>query len=761
MVQQRGLADAWRSPHDEKGAGTGADLVEQPLQLCALLGAPQQRRTSAVGGHGPEPGSDRATGQGPHARGAGARHPGPWGGNSSDPTGGSTGAADHAPGPGSRSPTSAPRRLGGNHEDRRHRRYRTHRVQGRDHPERAGARGARRLPRLGGRHGDRTGAGRRPRRRRGGGGRVEHPRVRRGRGAVVLHHVHPQHPGRRGGRRCGPPRGPVGGGHATRVGHRVLPRQGGSGRTDRGLVDPLVTRARDAVLRVRPADRRQRDRGRHRPGPLGRVPADRRRRRGRGCRRDCGRLTDAGHRGGRRTGPTSLRRVRRGGPPRAPGRAQGGGRPARAVLRRRTGRGRPGARGRRPARPDPVRRLAPAQPERRVVRSAAGVAPEAVGPLLRRLRLDAQLTLERLSAASGIGERALSDIERGVARGPQHRTVLAITGALGLSGADRARMVDAARAGRREVRSPAPPAPPREVPDFVGREQEVARLTAALTGPRRGPVVVTGPAGYGKTTVALRAAHLLREALPDQVFVDLRGTPADGPSADAVVTHVLRSLTGQVGPPALARDRLSRVLEARPRLLVLDDAGAEWQLRALQPATDRTAVVVTSRRSLAGLDQADRLPLDRLTAAEAQRLLAAIIPPGQTGEADLVELARLCDHVPLALRIAGNRVASRPGSTAAALVDRLRGRARRLDALTAGDLQMRSTIGSSVDQLTPATRQLFRRLALLPSPTFAADHAAAVVDQPPCRTADMLEELVELNVVHTAPGDRYAMDDLF
>src|SRR3954454_6857353 len=99
--------------------------------------------------------------------------------------------------------------------------------------------------------------------------------------------------------------------------------------------------------------------------------------------------------------------------------------------------------------------------------SAAGAAPEAVGPLLRRLRLDRQLTLERLSAASGISERALSDIERGVARGPQHPTVLAITGALGLSGAEREAMTDAARVARRETRSPAPPPPPREIPDFV------------------------------------------------------------------------------------------------------------------------------------------------------------------------------------------------------------------------------------------------------------------------------------------------------
>ena len=74
--------------------------------------------------------------------------------------------------------------------------------------------------------------------------------------------------------------------------------------------------------------------------------------------------------------------------------------------------------------------------------------PEPIGPLVRRLRHRADLTLERLSQLSGISDRALSDIERGVARGPQHRTVLAIARALDLSEQDRAGLLEAARAGR-------------------------------------------------------------------------------------------------------------------------------------------------------------------------------------------------------------------------------------------------------------------------------------------------------------------------
>jgi transcriptional regulator with XRE-family HTH domain len=392
------------------------------------------------------------------------------------------------------------------------------------------------------------------------------------------------------------------------------------------------------------------------------------------------------------------------------------------------------------------------------------VDAEPLGQVVRRLRLEADLTLERLSEASGISDRALSDIERGAARGPQHRTVVAIARALGLPEADRAAMVQAARDGRRRGRrAPSWRLPlPRDTADFTGREAELASITAALTGPRaaRSPMVVlTGPPGYGKTSLAVRAAAGLRSALPDQLFVDLGGLTQDPPSPRAVAARVLSALTGREstgGDPGCVRE----LLADRPRLVVLDDAAGEAQIRALRPTTGPTAVLVTSRRSLAGLEDAERVPVERLPSADAQQVLAAIIPAEQADESDLVRLARLCDHVPLALRIAGNRVASRPGWTATALVGRLAARERRLDALTAGDLRMRAAIRSSVDQLGPSTRQLFRRLALVEEPTFAADLAAALVGQPRGRTEDMLDELADLNLVQPAAGDRYALRGL-
>jgi hypothetical protein len=93
------------------------------------------------------------------------------------------------------------------------------------------------------------------------------------------------------------------------------------------------------------------------------------------------------------------------------------------------------------------------RPRRAAQASSLSRPPGPIGPMVRHLRHRADLTLERLSQLSGISDRALSDIEREVATGPQHRTVLAIARALDLAEPDRAGLFEAARAGRLRTRT--------------------------------------------------------------------------------------------------------------------------------------------------------------------------------------------------------------------------------------------------------------------------------------------------------------------
>jgi transcriptional regulator with XRE-family HTH domain/tetratricopeptide (TPR) repeat protein len=398
-----------------------------------------------------------------------------------------------------------------------------------------------------------------------------------------------------------------------------------------------------------------------------------------------------------------------------------------------------------------------------------------LGDLLRGHRQDADLTIEALAAASGVSDRGIGDIERGVSRGPQRRTVQALADALGLDPEARAVLLRAAREGRRrsvprtEAAPGTHPLPlPRPVPDFTGRDRERSRLVAVLAGARAGagsPVaLVAGGPGLGKTTLAVQVALDLRAEFPEQVFLDLRGADPDPVAPEAAVRRLVDAL-GPGGAPAgaaAASEHLRGQLAGRRVLLVLDNAAAEDQVRALVPAEGPAAVLVTARRKLAGLDGVHREVLGRLAPADSVALLGRIVPgePGRADAADLARLAALCDDVPLALRIAGNRLAARAGWPVAGLVSRMEVEERRLDALTAGDLRVTAAFTSSYEQLGPGAQRLFRRLALLDAPSTGVALAAALVGETVWRTEDLLDELTDLSLVQHLPGDRYQQHDL-
>lgn len=421
----------------------------------------------------------------------------------------------------------------------------------------------------------------------------------------------------------------------------------------------------------------------------------------------------------------------------------------------------------------------------------------AFGALLRESRLSASLTIEGLAEASGVSVRGIGDLERGRRAAPQRRTVAALADGLGLAEGERERLLSAARAGRSPGYSPVGVRSfPRGIDDFVGRTRELARLaefalraasghgfdapdgqggsddqgSAADDGsPAAQPVVVavSGPPGTGKTTLALCAARVLAEQFPDgQLVVDLRGMDDDPPEPAELLLGVLKALhvsdrelvkAGPQGHPALYR----QLLADRRCLLVLDNARDEAQVRPLLPGSGAGMVVVTSRRMLTGLESVHRLPLGELDAQEAATFLTSLVGTERASAdpAALADVARRCGHLPLALRVAGNWLATRTGWTVRRLADRLALEERRLDALAAGDVRVAAAFDLSYRQLTPTAAQLFRRLALIPGPDAGAACAAQLTGQQLFDAEDTLEELVETGLLG-ADRDRYRLHDL-
>ncbi|MFC7012084.1 ATP-binding protein [Streptomyces viridiviolaceus] len=402
----------------------------------------------------------------------------------------------------------------------------------------------------------------------------------------------------------------------------------------------------------------------------------------------------------------------------------------------------------------------------------AEVGGEDFGVLLRRLRLAASLTLEALAEASGVSVRGIGDLERGRVTAPRRRTVAALADGLQLGKTERERLLAVARIGRNPRPHPAGlSAFPRGIDDFVGRKAELARLTtlAGRAGPRGLPVVVavSGPPGTGKTTLALQAAHELADRFPDgQLLLDLRGMDDDPPDSAELLLRVLKALgvadrdlamAGPQGHPELYR----QVLAERCCLLVLDNARNEAQVRPLLPSAGAGMVVVTSRRMLTGLESIHRLPIGELSPAEAAAFLTALVG-GERAEADpvaLAEVADRCAHLPLALRVAGNWLATRTGWSVRRLADRLALEERRLDTLIAGDLHLSAAFDLSYRQLTPTAARLFRLLSLVDGPDTSAAGAAQLTGQPLFDAEDTLEELVETGLLGT-DQDRYRLHDL-
>jgi transcriptional regulator with XRE-family HTH domain len=406
--------------------------------------------------------------------------------------------------------------------------------------------------------------------------------------------------------------------------------------------------------------------------------------------------------------------------------------------------------------------------------------------LLRRHRNAAGLTQEALAERASLSVEAIGSLEAGRRQRPRTFTVRALADALHLSGDDRELFEAAARGPRAGTAPIAPIAAIRQLPpginDFSGRGAEVRSLIEAITravdpiwSPAVAVAAVTGMGGIGKTALAVHVAHRVTGSFPDgQLYVDLRGF---GPGEPMRPVEALGSLLRTLGAaeadlPADADQAAARyrsALAGRRFLVVLDNATDTAHVTPLLPGVVGSAVVVTSRRLLVGLPVVQHLSLDPLADDEAVDLLAQIVgPPRVTAEpAASLEVVRHCDGLPLAIRIAAARLATRPGWTVADLADRLGRESRRLDELTGDNLGVRASFAVSLAELARSpdpvdntAAEVFALLGLPDSSDLATRVAARLCDLPPDLMEPALERLADVHLLESVRPSRYRLHDL-
>ncbi|RJO75096.1 tetratricopeptide repeat protein [Nocardia panacis] len=311
----------------------------------------------------------------------------------------------------------------------------------------------------------------------------------------------------------------------------------------------------------------------------------------------------------------------------------------------------------------------------------------------------------------------------------------------------------------------------RDVRTFLGRNQELERIVAAAQpGQAVSLHTIDGMPGVGKTALAVRAAHALKDRFPDgQYFVQLHAhTPGQAPADPLQVLAGL--LTGLGVDPRHLPDSLAerqdmwrdRIADKRV-LLVLDDARDHVQIEPLLPGGGGCVTLVTSHRRLVALDDAQPLTLEVLAPSPAAELFATLAyrtPASDTDRAAVAQIVRLCGFLPLAIVLLAGRLAHHPTWSLTGSVAEFAAAADWLAELDAGDRAVQAAFTLSYQDLTARQQLVFRRLGLHPGLDTDTYATAALVGWPIDAVRRELEVLYTAHLVDETDSGRFRLHDL-
>jgi tetratricopeptide (TPR) repeat protein len=328
-------------------------------------------------------------------------------------------------------------------------------------------------------------------------------------------------------------------------------------------------------------------------------------------------------------------------------------------------------------------------------------------------------------------------------------------------------------AARPEDTAPAPDMLPRDITGFTGRADLLSQLDAMTTTTSgdidTGIVLVSGPPGVGKTTLAVHWAHRVADRFSGgRLYADLGGF-SGGPKADAteVVDTFLAALdfpVERIRDSRVRAAKLRALLAGRKVLALIENVARAADVLPLLDCLSGCLIVITSRRSLTGLTRrgAVNLPVPTLDYPEAKDWLARRVGPRARQDPDAVaHLTAICAGIPLALSNVADHVAIRPRVRLTEFVEELRDTKILLGLGHTSDESIQTVLSWSYLDLAPDERHLFRVLGLHPGPDIGLDVAAALSGRPRETTHRHLDALVVANLL-TQPESltRYRFHDL-
>ncbi|MGF6883268.1 DNA-binding SARP family transcriptional activator [Nocardia sp. GAS34] len=317
-------------------------------------------------------------------------------------------------------------------------------------------------------------------------------------------------------------------------------------------------------------------------------------------------------------------------------------------------------------------------------------------------------------------------------------------------------------------RVPLPAQLPPANADFTGRTALMDKLTGEMAGSSATAITaIAGMGGIGKTTLAVRVAHHIKDRFPDgQLFVDLRGADPDPSDPTVVLGEFLRALgvpESDVPSGLSARSALYRsVLSDRRVLVLLDNAHDSRQVAPLLPGTAGCATVITARRAITTSAGEAATALGLLSPDEAVDMFTRIIGTERAAAAPeaVVRIVELCGRLPLAIRTVAGRIAARPHWDLTSEADRLASDRADLSNFQSPDISLDQAFRSGYEQLDDEHARAFRMLAHAEVPELSLPVIAAVLDRDEDEAERLCEDLVDCGLLETGGRGRYHYHDL-
>ncbi|MFI5750875.1 tetratricopeptide repeat protein [Streptomyces sp. NPDC051644] len=289
-------------------------------------------------------------------------------------------------------------------------------------------------------------------------------------------------------------------------------------------------------------------------------------------------------------------------------------------------------------------------------------------------------------------------------------------------------------------------------------------------------VVVHGAAGTGKTTLALHAAHRVKASFPDaRLHIDLRGDGGSPVSSAHALERCLRALgvsSSDIPRGTSDRAAMFRSLTGPMRvLMLLDNAHSAEQIGPLIPAGPGCAVVITSRRALSVGNIVRRSTVRVELPAEDEALAVLSFWAGRSRVDEdprtALDIVHFCGRLPIALKIIGARLSTRPDLTLRRMCARLESERSRLRELSrdSDEHSLQACLLLTYQDLPEECRLHLCFLGMLPAGRLTDWHVAgAGMLTDPVRASDVVDQLLETCMMEVVGDDgdspRYGLHDL-